>query len=150
MKAIAERSGRSEPEVYFKWRGVGVGDRNITRLHRNKLLVRLEVVVLREYSRTNKLLLKDSHEIKQVLGMVVADVVDFVRRYRKSVLAIGTFRGMLHDAYHSLDNIFDIGEVPLAVAVVEDLDLLSLDKLVGESEIGHVGTPAGTVDGKEP
>lgn len=110
----------------------------------------LEVIVGGEDSGADKLLLKDRHEVKQVLGMVVADVVYFVRRYREAVLAIGTFGGVLHHAYHSLHNVIDIGEVPLAVAEVEDLDLFSLHQLVGESEIRHVGASARAVDGEEP
>lgn len=82
--------------------------------------------------------------------MVVANVVDFVRRDREPVLAIGTFRSMLQYPNYTLDNIVDVCEITLAVAEVEDLDLFSLDKLVGESEICHVGTSAGSVDGEEP
>ena len=41
------------------------------------------------------------------------------------------------------------GEVALAVAVVEDLDGLSLAEFVGESEISHIGTTCRTIDGEE-
>lgn len=109
-----------------------------------------EIVIYRKHSGADKLFLQNRHEVKQILRMIVADVVDFVRRYRKSVLAVGAFGCMLHHAHHSLNNVVDIGEVPLTVAVVEDLDLLSLNKLVGESEISHVGTSAWTVDCEEP
>lgn len=108
-----------------------------------------EIVIYRKHSGADKLFLQNRHEVKQILRMIVADVVDFVRRYRKSVLAVDAFGGMLHHAHHSLNNVVDIGEVPLAVAVVEDLDLFSLDQLVCESEIRHVGTSARSVDGEE-
>lgn len=145
-----EWSRRSEPEVCLKGSGISIGDGDVPGLHWNKFLVGLEVIVGGEYSRADKLLLKDRNEVKQVLWMVVADVVDFVGRYRESVLSVGTFGCMLHHAHHSLHNIVDVCEITLAVAVVEDLDLLSIYQFVGESEICHVGTSARAVDCEKP
>lgn len=148
-QAGAEGSGWPEPEVLFQGGSICVGYRNITWLHRDEFLVRLEVIILRKHSRADKLLLKDRHEVKQILGMVVADIINFIRGYRESVLAVGAFGGMLHHAHHSLHNVVDIGKVPLAIAVVEDLYRFSFNQLVGESEIGHVGTSARAVYGEE-
>ena len=56
---------------------------------------------------------------------------------------------MLHHPYDSLHNVIYVGKVPLAVAVVEDLDLLPFQQLVSEAKIGHVGTATRTIDREE-
>ena len=56
---------------------------------------------------------------------------------------------MLHNADYSFHNVIDIGEVTLAVAVVEDLDGLAFHQFVGEAKVGHVGTTCWAIDGKE-
>ena len=56
---------------------------------------------------------------------------------------------MLHNADYSFHNVIDIGEVTLAVAVVEDLDGLAFHQFVGEAKVGHVGATCRTIDGEE-
>lgn len=56
---------------------------------------------------------------------------------------------MLHDAHHTLHDVVDIGEVALAVAIVEYLDGLAFHQLGGEAEVSHVRTAGWTIDGKE-
>ena len=56
---------------------------------------------------------------------------------------------MLHHPYDSLHNVIHVGEVSLTVAVVEDLDLLPFQQLVGEAKVGHVGTTTRTINGEE-
>ena len=56
---------------------------------------------------------------------------------------------MLHDALDAFHDIIDIGEVALTVAVVENLDGLSLTEFVGETKVGHVGTSGRSIDGEE-
>ena len=56
---------------------------------------------------------------------------------------------MLHDANHSLHDVVDIGEVALAVAIVENLDGLAFHQFVGEAEVCHIGTAGRAIDGKE-
>lgn len=109
----------------------------------------IEVVVLGQDSCTHQFFLQDGHEVEKVLGGVVADVIYLVRWDGQSVLAVLLLRGVLHDAHHSLHDVVDIGEVALAVAIIENLDGLAFHQLVGEAEVSHVGTTGGAIDGKE-
>lgn len=109
----------------------------------------LEVVVLRKHSGPDKLLLKHGHEVQQALGGAVADVVDHIRRYRKSVLPGASLRRVAHDPDHALHDVVDVCEVPEAVTVVEYPDALSPDQPVCEAVVRHVGPAAGSVDGEE-
>lgn len=98
----------------------------------------LEVVVSGEDFCADQFLLKDVHEVQKVFRAVVADVVYGVWRDGKAVLAVFLFWRAL---YNSLDAFYDIvyiGEVTLAVSVVEDLDGLTLQKLVGEAKVCHI------------
>ena len=48
-----------------------------------------------------------------------------------------------------LNNVVDISEIAFAVAVIENLDSFSFDKLVRKAKIHHIWTTGGTVDRKE-
>lgn len=109
----------------------------------------IEVIILGEHAGTDQLFLKDGHEVEKVLGRVVADVVHLVRGDGESILAVLLLRGVLHDAHHSLHDVVNIGEVALAVAIVEYLDGLAFHQLVGEAEVSHIGTAGGAIDGEE-
>ena len=138
-----------EAEVLFQGGCVCIGYWHITWLHGNKLLVGLEVVVLGQDTGTHQLFLQDGYEVEEVFGRVVADVIYLVRWDGQSVLAVLLLRGVLHDAHHSLHDVVDIGEVALAVAIVENLDGLAFHQLIGETEVSHVGTTGGAIDGEE-
>lgn len=138
-----------EAEVLFKGRCIGVGYRHVARLHGHEFLVGFKVVVLRKHSCTHQLFLQDGHEVEKVLGGVVADVVYLVRGDGQSVLPVLLLRSVLHDAHHSLHDVVNIGEVALAVSIVEYLDGLAFHQLVGEAEVSHVGTAGGAIDGEE-
>lgn len=56
---------------------------------------------------------------------------------------------MAHHAHNALYDVVDVGEVTLAVAVIEDLNILVAHQFVGEAEVCHVGTAGRTVDGKK-
>lgn len=56
---------------------------------------------------------------------------------------------MLHDTLDAFHDIIDVGEIALTVAVVEDLDGLSLPEFVGESEISHIRATGRAIDGEE-
>ena len=99
--------------------------------------------------RADELFLEDCHEVQQVFGVVVADVVDLVRREGEAVFAVLLFGGVLHHAHDAFDNVIDVGKVALALAVVENLDGLAGLELVGEAEVCHVRAASGAVDGKE-
>ena len=109
----------------------------------------LEVVVGGEYAGSDEFLLEDIDKVQQVLGLATADVVDGIRRDGKPVLAVLFFWGFAHHPDDAFHDVIDIGEIPTAVAVVVDLDGLTLQQFVGEAEIGHVRAPCGTVDGEE-
>ena len=138
-----------EAEVLFEGRRVCVGYGHITWLHGHELLVGIEVIILGEHAGTHQLFLQDGHEVKEIFGGVVADVVYFVWGDGQSVLAVLLFWGVLHDTDHSFHDVIDIGEVALAVAIVENLDGLAFHQLVGEAEVSHVGTAGRAINCKE-
>ena len=109
----------------------------------------LEVVVGGEDAGADEFLLEDVDKVQQVLGLAAADVVDGIRGDGQTVLAGPLFRGLAHHPDDAFHDVIDIGEIASAVAVVVDLDGLALEQLVRETEIGHVRTPGGAVDGEE-
>lgn len=109
----------------------------------------LEVVVLGQDTGTHQLFLQDGHEVEEIFGRVVANVVYLVRWDGQSVLTVLLLGGVLHDAHHSLHNVVDIGEITLAVAIVENLDGVAFHQLVGEAEVSHVGTACRAIDSEE-
>lgn len=136
-------------KVLFKWGRVGIGHWHIAGLHRNELLVGFKVVILGEDSCMDEFFLKDGDEVEEVLGGVVAYVIYFIWWDRESVFALLLLRCVLHDADHSFHDVIDVGEVALAVAVVEDLDGFAFHQFVGEAEVSHVGTTCWTIDCEE-
>ena len=111
--------------------------------------MRVEVVVCGQHAGADQLFLEDGHEVEQVFGLVVADVIDLVRGNGQAVLTRALLGRMAHHAHHALYNVVDVGEVALAVAVIEYLDLLAAHQFVGETEIGHIGSAGRAVDGEE-
>ncbi len=109
----------------------------------------IKIIILGEHAGTHQLFLQDSHEVEEVLGRVVADVIYLVRGDGQSVLAVLLLGGVLHDAHHSLHDVVDIGEVALAVAIVKNLDSLTFNKFIGKAEISHIRTTCRTIYGKE-
>ena len=148
-EALAERGGGAETEVLFEGSGVGKGDGYVARLHGDEFLVCFKVVVGGKHFGGDEFLLQDGDEVKKVLGRAVADVVYFIGRNRQAVLAVLSFRCVLHDADDAFHDVIDEGEVALAVAVVEDLDGFAGAELVGKTEVGHVWTSGGAIDGEE-
>ena len=111
--------------------------------------MRLKVIVFRQHTSAHKLLLKDVDKLQKIFRRTVSYVVNCIRRQRQAVLARLALRRLLHHAEHSLYNVIDIGEVPLAVSIIEYLDLVTLDKLVRKSEIRHVRTSGGAIHREE-
>ena len=138
-----------EAEVLFQGSRVGVGHGHVTRLHWYKFLVSFKVIILGEHAGMHQLFLQNGYEVKEVFGRVVADVVHLVRGDGQSVLTVLLLGGVLHDAHHSFHDVVDIGEVTLAVAIVEYLDGLAFHQFVGEAEVSHIGTTSGAIDGEE-
>lgn len=59
---FTKRNLRCESEIPLQGSGISIGRRHIPRLHRNQLLVSLEVEVRRQYPGTNQLFLEDVHK----------------------------------------------------------------------------------------
>ena len=148
-QALSQAGIGLEAEVLFQGLRVGVGHGHVAWLHGYELLMGIEVVVLGQDAGTDKFFLKNGYEVKEIFGGVVADVVYLVRGDGQSVLAVLFLGGVLHDAHHSLHDVVDIGEVALAVAIIENLDGLAFNKFVSETEVSHVGTTGGAIDGEE-
>lgn len=148
-EAGAEGGRGAEAEVALQGCGVSVGHRDVAGLHRHEFLVGLEIVVGGQDAGGDEFFLEDADEVEEVLGVAVADVVELVWRHGQAVVAVGALGGVLYHADYALDDVVDVGKVALAVAVVEYLNCFTAYELVGEAEVGHVGAPAGSVDGEE-
>ncbi len=123
-----------ESEIFLKRSRVRVGYRNIAGLHGYEFFMGVEIVVLWKYACADKFLLENVHKFEKVFRMAVADVVDLVGRNGKAVGAGLLLWGMLHHTDYALHNIIDVGEVALAVAVIEDFYLLTFDKFICKPE----------------
>ena len=148
-EAFAEGDAGGEAEVAFEGGGVGVGGGDVAGLHRDELLMGFEVVVGGEDAGADEFFLEDLHEIQEVFGLAAADVINGVGRDGKAVFAGFLFGGLCHNVDDAFDDVIDVGEVPAAVAVVEDLDGLAFQEFVGKAEVGHVRSSGGAIDGEE-
>lgn len=148
-EAFAEGDFGGEAVITLQGGGVGIGDGDIAGLHGDELFVGLEIEVLGEDACANEFFLEDGHEVEEVLGLTATDIIDGIGWDGKTIVAILALWRALHHADNAFDNVIDIGEVALAVAVVEDLDGLALQQLVGKAEVGHVGAAGWAVDGEE-
>ena len=108
-----------------------------------------EVVVLGQDACTDQFLLESGDVIQKILRCAATDIVNGVGRQREAVFACLLLGRALHDAENAFDDIGDVGEVALHVAVVEDLDCAALGERVGGREIEHVRAACGTVNGEE-
>ena len=111
--------------------------------------MRLKIKILWQNPGSHKLLLKNSNKIQKTLRLAVTDIIQSIRRHRKSVLPRLSDRSLLHHAHNTFHHIIDIGKIPHTVTVIEYLYLLAADKPVGKTEISHVRTTGRTIDSKE-
>ena len=56
---------------------------------------------------------------------------------------------MLHDSHYTLNNVINVGEISLAMTIVENLDGLALTQLISKTEICHVWSSCRTIDIEE-
>ena len=140
---------RSEAIIALQACAVRIGDRHIAGLHAYELAVAFKIVVFRQDTRTNEFFLQGRNVVQQVFGRAAADVIDGVGRQRETVFSGLLFRCALHDTDDTFNNVIYIGEVTLAVAVVEDLDGLASLQLLRGGEIEHVRPACGTVNSEE-
>ena len=148
-ETFAEGDLRGEAVVALKGGGVGIGGGDVAGLHGDELFMGLEVEVLGEDAGTDELFLEDGDEVEEVLGLAATDVIHGIGWDGEAVVAFLALGGALHHAHDTFYDVIDIGEVATAVAVVVDLDGVALEELVGEAEIGHVGTAGRTINGEE-
>lgn len=149
-QSLPQGGGRLEAEITFQCAGIGIGHRDVAGLHGHQLLVGFKVVVGREYPGGDQFLLQDVHEILQVFGVLIANVIHRIRRDGQTILAVFLFRRALHHPNHALHDVIDVGKVPLAVAIVENLDGLALEELIRKAKVGHIRPPGGAIDREEP
>ena len=57
--------------------------------------------------------------------------------------------GVLAAAQNAIDNVVNVGEVSLQVAVIKDPDWQPVHDVVSEAEVGHVGSASRSVNGKK-
>ena len=148
--SLSESNPRLKAKIPFKCDTVGIGGGHIPRLHGHKLLVRLEVILLRQDTSTDELFLQDLHKVQEVFGLATANVVDFVRRNGQAIFAgllLGSSGHHTHDAFH---DIVHVGKIAATVAVVVNLDGLAFQQFIGKPKVGHVGPSCGTIHGEEP
>ena len=95
------------------------------------------------------------NEIYELHGVVVADVVDFIGGF--GAAGVGMFTApirvalgrMVDDAYDSFDDVVDVGEISLHLAVVVDVDGAIFQNRFGKEKKRHVRASPGAVDGKK-
>ena len=148
-EAFAEGGGGAVAVVFFQGFCVRIGDGDVAGLHGYQFLVGFEVVVFGENTGAEEFLLEDVYEAEEVFRPSAADVIYGVGWEGKAVFAVFLFRRSLHDADDAFHNVIDVGEIPFAVAVVEDLDGAAGPQFIGESEVGHVRPSGRAVDGEE-
>ena len=111
-----------EAKITLQGGGVRIGHRHIPWLHGNQLFVGLKVVILRQNTSAHQLFAENLYEVQKVFRLVVPNVVNGVGRDRQAVFPIHLLRGLLHHPDYTLHNVVHIGEIPLAVSIVEDLN----------------------------
>lgn len=89
-QALAQGYLWREAEVALKGCGISIGGGDIAWLHGDKLLVGLEVKVLRQHAGTDKLLLKDSNKVEQVLGLTATNVINGIGSLPRPLLKEGS------------------------------------------------------------
>ena len=138
-----------ESEIFLQGGDIGVGHGDIAGLHGHELLVGFEIVIGWKHTGTHEFFLQDLYEIEEVLGLVITYIIYFIGGNGQTVLSHLFLGGMLHDAGNAFYNIVHIGEIALAMAVIENLDGLAGHELVGKAEVGHIGTAGRAIDGEE-
>lgn len=93
--------------------------------------------------------MQNSDEVEEVLRLVVAYIVYGVRWDWEAVFAGTFFWSVLHYSHNSFYDVIHVGEVALAVAIVEDLYRFAFYQLIGKAKVGHIGATCRAIDGEE-
>lgn len=131
---LFNRRRRFEVKVALQFTHIRVRLVDITGLHGQELLLR----------RLADGLFQHLNEVHELLRLVVADVVDLVAV--AELIRLGRIAEHVLDAR---DDVVDIGEVAVHIAVIVDLDSLAPADLVGELEIRHIRTAERPVNREE-
>ncbi len=105
------------PEITLQCACICIGHRHITRLHWNEFFVCFKVIIFRQHFCPNQFFLQNLYEIQKVLRILIANVVDCIRRNWQTIFSISAFRCALHDTNNTFHNIVHISKVTLAVAM---------------------------------
>src|SRR3569623_1828296 len=140
-----DRRGGLEADVMHQGIDVGVGGGHVALLQRYHVFFRFFTQALLDP-------LDVMHELH---GLVVADVVEPIGRAAaggvgRIAAPVRIRRGdFIARAHHAFDDVVDVGEVALVLAVVVDVDGLAFEDVLGELEQRHVGPAPRTVHGEE-
>lgn len=148
-QSFTQRGRWFEVEILHQGCCVRVSDRNITRLHGDEFLVCLKVVFSWKYTSANEFFLQDGDKIQQVLGLVIAYIIYGIGRNGQTVLTCSSFGSVSHHSDYSFYYVINVGEVTLAVAVVEYFNGLTFHEFVRETEVCHVWTTGRTIDSEK-
>lgn len=131
---LFNRRRRLEVKVALQFAHIRVRLIDIARLHWQELLL----------CRLADGLFQHLNEVHELLRLVVADVVDLV-----AVAELIRLRRIAEHVLDARDDVIDIGEVAVHIAVVVNLDGLAPADLVSELEIRHIRTAERSVDREE-
>ena len=108
-----------------------------------------KVIIFRQHFCPNQFFLQNLYEIQKVLRILIANVVDCIRRNWQTIFSISAFRCALHDTNNTFHNIVHISKVTLAVAIVENLNRLTFQQLISETEVSHIRAASRPIYRKE-
>ena len=109
----------------------------------------VKIIIFRQNSRPDQFLLQNIHKLKQILRMIISDIVYRIRWNRQSIFSNLLFRWSLHHTHHALYNIINIGKITLAVPVIKNLNLFIIFKFIRKSKICHIRSSCRTIYRKE-
>lgn len=124
-------------------------DRHISCLHAHKLSMSFKVVVGRKDASASQFLLQSGDVTQQILQLTTADVIHSIWWDRQTVRAVALRRSTLNHAVHSLYDIVEIGAVPLHVAIIEDLDLLTNSQFLRCGEVEQIWATGKAINSEE-
>ena len=104
-QSVSERGAGFETHILFQSLRVCKGDRHITGLHGNQLLVSIKVIIRRQNTGPHKLLRKDLHEVQQIFGIGVADVINGINASGCRVMAVDMPSGLLGENNYLLSGV---------------------------------------------
>ena len=81
--------------------------------------------------------------------MIIAYIINFIRRYRQTIFTHPTFRSFCHHTNHAFYDVIHIRKVALTVPIIKYLDFLTFQQLIGKTKVSHIRTTCRTIYRKE-